>query len=143
MVIKEPKNLFLTTSFYLIILGAILYSKPIIVSIIERGFNADRGFDLAQGLVLGAIATKKRLDLGDAFTPTGILGPDRDDIIKKQLAQVEELKKVANIGVTVSEVSTALSKPLGGITVAELTEKKSQVEQAIEDPFKALENIKL
>ena len=166
MILKEPKNLFLTSGFFLIVLGSILYSKPIIISIAERGFNLDRGFDLAQGLVLGAIATKKRLDVGDAFTPEGVFGPDKKDIIQKQLQQVEDLKSVvvaaSSVGTAIGEVSKTveevtdtfndisdfsktLTESLGNITVAEVAKPIEETVEnslgAISNPIREVENV--
>jgi len=106
MDIRKPQNLFFTTTFWLILLGGILYSKPIALSIIDRGFTPDRGFDLIYGLIFGAIATKKKMDDESIYTPNGMLGRNKIDVIAQQITQpaIEIAQTVQPIVQAINEV---------------------------------------
>lgn len=103
---RKPQNLFFTTTFWLILLGGILYSKPIALSIIDRGFTPDRGFDLTYGLIFGAIATKRKMDDESVYTPDGMLGRSKIDVITQQITQpaLEIAQTIQPIAQAINEV---------------------------------------
>ena len=108
---RKPQNLFFTTTFWLILLGGILYSKPIALSIIDRGFTPDRGFDLTYGLIFGAIATMKKMEDESIYTPDEcmgipLLGRNKIDVIKQQIIQpaLEIAQTIQPIAQAINEV---------------------------------------
>jgi hypothetical protein len=145
----KPQNLFFTTSFLLIVLGGILYSKPIILAIIDRGFTADRGFDLISGLALGSIATKKKMDQDNVYTPKGMIGRDKSDVIAQQIAQpiIDIAQSVQPISQAINEVQAVqeVLNPVADIAkmVTPNDPTVNAIADVIESPFKALGKIRL
>jgi|GEM_PF-6739273 len=122
MAILKPQNLFTSTSFLLIIFGALLYAKPIILLINDRGLNTDRAFELVQGLALGAVVTKRKMNVPGSFTPKGIPGKDEEDaiaeIIAMQTPVVEASKVVASTIDAVQDAEQTINeaaKPINNI----------------------------
>lgn len=110
MVDKKAKNLFFTTTFWLIVLAGFLYAKPTILAIVERGFTAERGFDLTYGLIFGAIATKKKMEQENVYTPNGVLGRNKSDVIEQQIAQpaLDVAESIQPISQAIDEVQSVI-----------------------------------
>ena len=153
MITQKPQNLFFSTTFFLILLGGAFYSEPIILSILKEGFTPERGFDLAKGFVLGAIATKNKMNDESTYTPHGILGRDKEvaiaSIVAAQVPTILEASKaVANTIDAVQEaeqtVRTAV-EPISDIAqaIAQNDPTVQAIADVVENPFEALKRVRL